>query len=599
MKVNRKAFRAAALIGIALLFSGCGNAFLRSGDQSGADAAESRALPGFSKTNDWAYLTDAPGDDAAQGSASGTSGISVNSGSGYTYGVSWDCGPGKSKGWCYGKGWNGAPPATVYYSLSTLVNPQAGCSGLYGWASNTSDGYVEFYVCETVGWIEGPHNNDNDGSYPTYMGSYVCDGCTYDFYRYQRFNKPNPKGSSSFYQWIAVNRGVNPSRRDTDTTPGRLYPRMAGKISIRDHFAAWKNTAAINKKIDNNNNGNYEEVDWTVYTIEAWKSADTSTTSKGSITVTLSDAPFPVTATNINLHGSYDFYPTRPTMCMSGSSLTSSTTIDPDDADAIFTKYVVNMTQISYPWASFPGENYTHYGEVVAFKNGGYFLTVDDSGNVVRSSKSDVASLTDAEKFVYDNNYGYCDFISLKTKVSSPEIKGFNRLDTNGKCPAGNLIYGNFSIDYRDDTPPQPAPPNYYRLNNNWSERMLTVADTSGYANVLSQALNTGWASQQWRLEEISGGPPSPGASVRIRNIWSGKYLTVKDTSDYADVKAQDLNTGWTSQVWVVDGDLSQARFKNVWSGKYLTVTGQGECAAVKCQPFNSDWPSQVWRLQY
>ena len=82
---------------------------------------------------------------------------------------------------------------------------------------------------------------------------------------------------------------------------------------------------------------------------------------------------------------------------------------------------------------------------------------------------------------------------------------------------------------------------------------------------------------------------------------WSkGKYLTVTNTSDYADVKAQDLNTSWTSQEWIIDStSLDIVKLKNVWSGKYLTVTSQNEYADIRCQPLNPGWTSQNWALDF
>ena len=36
---------------------------------------------------------------------------------------------------------------------------------------------------------------------------------------------------------------------------------------------------------------------------------------------------------------------------------------------------------------------------------------------------------------------------------------------------------------------------------------------------------------------------------VRLRNVWSGRYLAVVDTGDYAEILSKTLNTGWSSQV--------------------------------------------------
>lgn len=179
--------------------------------------------------------------------------------------------------------------------------------------------------------------------------------------------------------------------------------------------------------------------------------------------------------------------------------------------------------------------------------------------------------------------------------------------------PFGGLVYPtpHFTINYSDSyIQPQPwdvdvtfvegapAPALYNYLTNDWSGKALTVTNNSNYADVVCQGINTSWTSQQWKLEEITGGVPSMGATVRIKNLWSGKYLTAADTSDFAAVKAQDLNTDWTSQEWIIENSLGGARFKNKWSGRYLTVTSENEYAGVKCQPLNADWESQQWNLE-
>ena len=36
---------------------------------------------------------------------------------------------------------------------------------------------------------------------------------------------------------------------------------------------------------------------------------------------------------------------------------------------------------------------------------------------------------------------------------------------------------------------------------------------------------------------------------VRLRNVWSGRYLAVVDTGGYTEIRSKTLNTGWSSQV--------------------------------------------------
>ena len=37
---------------------------------------------------------------------------------------------------------------------------------------------------------------------------------------------------------------------------------------------------------------------------------------------------------------------------------------------------------------------------------------------------------------------------------------------------------------------------------------------------------------------------------VRLRNVWSGRYLAVVDTGGYTEILSKTLNTGWSSHVW-------------------------------------------------
>lgn len=142
----------------------------------------------------------------------------------------------------------------------------------------------------------------------------------------------------------------------------------------------------------------------------------------------------------------------------------------------------------------------------------------------------------------------------------------------------------------------QPTLKDTTSFRNEYSERLLTVANNSDYAQVVCQALNTGWTSQDWIVEPVQG----YYNGVRLKNKWSGKYLTVTNTNDYADVVCQPLNTGWTSQVWImelVDNESGSRRFRNVWSSKYLTVTNQNEGAGIKAQNLNTSWISQQWLI--
>jgi len=126
------------------------------------------------------------------------------------------------------------------------------------------------------------------------------------------------------------------------------------------------------------------------------------------------------------------------------------------------------------------------------------------------------------------------------------------------------------------------------RLKNMWSGMYLSVEGDGNNANVAAQSLNTSWTSQQWVLED----------NYRIRNVWSGKYLAVTGNEDYSNVVCQDLNTSWGSQQWTQSNNGDANRFTNNWSGKVLAVTGNNDGANVQAQPLNTSWSSQQWSME-
>ncbi len=244
-----------------------------------------------------------------------------------------------------------------------------------------------------------------------------------------------------------------------------------------------------------------------------------------------------------------------------------------------------------------------------------YDIAVDSSGNIYVGGSFTKAGTIDVNGMAKYSGSSWTKFDAGLGKGSAQGRGGVPLVNVYTLAlSSGNKLYaggwfetanGDNAAVYDGDftpppAPPQPAPPPfYYYINNNWSGKLMTVNNNSGYASILSQSFNPSWSSQEWKMENINGGAAVPGSTVRFRNKWSGKYLTVTNTSSYADVKAQDLNTSWSSQEWIMEGDPGQARFRNGWSGKYLTVTGQYECAAVKCQPLHTEWPSQVWKIEY
>jgi hypothetical protein len=146
------------------------------------------------------------------------------------------------------------------------VPSEAGCYGPYGWMHLTTgtDKLVEYYVCEGVGTKFGPHNNNNDGDYPTKVGySYSSDGYTYQAYKHKRVGQPSIEGNSTnFWQYISVrtNYPVQP-------IPGTIQ----GTVTLANHIQQWKTA-------DKKDFNNYK---YLILAIESWRKGVNSNVGYG------------------------------------------------------------------------------------------------------------------------------------------------------------------------------------------------------------------------------------------------------------------------------------------------------------------------------
>jgi len=92
----------------------------------------------------------------------------------------------------------------------------------------------------------------------------------------------------------------------------------------------------------------------------------------------------------------------------------------------------------------------------------------------------------------------------------------------------------------------------YVRLHNVPTNVYLTVTSTAEQATVGTAAFDTS-TNEMWTIETING-----SSAFRLKNLSSGKYLTIADpknftsTPDYLPIYSQGLNTGWTSQYWII-----------------------------------------------
>ena len=117
-------------------------------------------------------------------------------------------------------------------------------------------------------------------------------------------------------------------------------------------------------------------------------------------------------------------------------------------------------------------------------------------------------------------------------------------------------------------------------------------------AETRAQANNYQYPSQDWVIEPVAG-----GSTVRLADVWSGKYLTASSNSDLAPVQVKNSDITQMRQQWVMVQVGSEVRFRNVGTGRYLTVgnyTGSDPYFApiVSQSLSNQNWASQRWVVQ-
>jgi len=105
----------------------------------------------------------------------------------------------------------------------------------------------------------------------------------------------------------------------------------------------------------------------------------------------------------------------------------------------------------------------------------------------------------------------------------------------------------------------EPVPnTEYVRLrntnhNSNGSNTVYLYVTSAAEQATVATATFSNYSNQMWTVEPISG-----STQVRLKNLFSGKYLTMADpknvpnTPDYLPIYSQGLNTGWSSQRWII-----------------------------------------------
>lgn len=204
-------------------------------------------------------------------------------------------------------------------------------------------------------------------------------------------------------------------------------------------------------------------------------------------------------------------------------------------------------------------------GEMIAENTGGEFFGLQYNNYWAYFNKGNDYSIPDGSKLTMKNNMAV-----------------FNN--------DNQLIYGT--------TPFNKIKSQYY---DNWDINLLTATSEDEDKVVKGQREEITWNSQEWIIEKIPN-----SANVRLKNLYSGKYLTVKNTAEDAKVVCQYLRTSptWESQEWImkktIEGDF---RFQNAWhelgkEGKYLTIVSKADESEILCKTLVEEWPSQRWIVE-
>lgn len=130
-----------------------------------------------------------------------------------------------------------------------------------------------------------------------------------------------------------------------------------------------------------------------------------------------------------------------------------------------------------------------------------------------------------------------------------------------------------------------------YRIKNAWGGVYLHAnGDTDGSSVVLKN-LETGWWTQQWIVENVSGN------TYRMKCRWGETYLS--ETSTYSNVELKTSAVTSTSfEVEEVAGEANTFRLKGN-SGDYLHANGSADGSSITTFPLEATWGSQKWVLEY
>ena len=124
---------------------------------------------------------------------------------------------------------------------------------------------------------------------------------------------------------------------------------------------------------------------------------------------------------------------------------------------------------------------------------------------------------------------------------------------------------------------------------------VLAATGSANNTAVKGVPLNSSSNLQQWVLEPVAN-----TEYVRLRDVGTNTYLNVTSQAEASTVVSATSSTA-TSQRWVLEGVTNgflQYRLRNLWSGKYLTINNTSTSAPILSQSKNASWTSQRWTVQ-
>jgi hypothetical protein len=321
--------------------------------------------------------------------------VDFNEQTGTRYTVSWNSQGATGFNFTCGKGWNNGFQGRVVTYTGSFSPGNNGYLALYGWTAlpaGSTYPVAEYYVVESYGNWTPP----GSGSDVVSLGTMTSDGATYNMYRTTRINQPwiidDEDGRGDFYQYWSIR------------TPKKSTGNISGEITFQNHVNAWANAGLTVGEF-----GNYYQVMET----EGWEST-------GSSDITVGEKE------EINMSG----YNGIMYIDSSTKRMGPSSTIDPDDNRAIYDMCIVDRVLVNW-------NGWTRYVDVVALKSRatGQYVTVQNSTDQVMANSNSIGT---AQKFYFQDNYGYCDFRSLYNDLS---------IDSSGICRGG---YADFDLEYRN-----------------------------------------------------------------------------------------------------------------------------------------------------